>query len=78
MGLADEIDALRPARLNNCGIHRVRELLNDKDREALDVALADRSIPHMVLFRALVKYLPDMKPKAVDRHRRKECRCEPR
>jgi hypothetical protein len=77
MGLLDDIQEQQPYRPPACGVYRVRQILSETDREVLDAALADPNVSHQQLTRALLKHMPDFPTKAVERHRRKECRCDP-
>lgn len=77
MGLLDDINAERPPKVSSCGVFRIWQTLSDPDRKVLRDALTDPTISHATLTRALLKHMPDFPTKAVERHRRGECRCDP-
>jgi hypothetical protein len=61
-----------------CNIAYVLSCMNKADQADLHAALADPTIQHTAIVRALKNRNLPIKPTAVARHRKKECCCEPR
>lgn len=61
-----------------CTIGQLLESMPEADRKDLVVALADPTIQHTAIVRALKNRDYPVKPSAVPRHRKGECSCGPR
>lgn len=77
MSLMDEIAVLNKPRQQGCVVADTRSVLDKQDAAELDAALADVSIQHRAIAKALaargVKIGQD--GKAIARHRKGECSC---
>jgi hypothetical protein len=81
MSLLDDIKAEDRAHGTPCGVQRALEQLDKADRADLLKALADPLIPASNIARALLKRGVLHNKNAGDtitRHRRGDCRCDPR
>jgi len=75
MGLLADIQAEAPSGPDKCSVSILLDALDEADRKDLEAALADGSIPHTAISRALTKRGHDMHDKRVAAHRRGECAC---
>ena len=77
-GLLSDIKTLNEgARPNGCSIHRILTELAPADQADLVSALADPSVMHVAIARALVARGIDINPdgKSIANHRRGQCGC---
>lgn len=73
------IDAFRGAvrpQGPRCTVAQIRAALAPKEREAVDVALADAAITSTAIARVLSEAGHQIKAHVVQGHRRGDCRCE--
>jgi hypothetical protein len=75
MGLLDDIQAESHSGPEQCSVAALIESLTGTDRTDLTAALADPSIPHTAITRALNKRGHNMHEKRVAAHRRGDCAC---
>lgn len=74
-------DALRrehqPQARARCSVLIVAEQLDDADRAALIDAMTDPAISSSSIARALMSIGHSVRQHTINRHRRKDCSCEP-
>ena len=80
MGLAERLDKLEPSAPGlPCGISKILNGLNEKDKTALDVIMSTPSKPSGISNRAIHEILLtegyDIEFASVRLHRSKQCRC---
>lgn len=77
MGLMSEIETLNKPRSQGCVVADILGVLNAEDREDLEAALAEATIQHRAIAKALIGrgYRINPDGKAIGRHRRGECAC---
>ncbi len=77
MSLTEELEALTPARPNNCRVFLVRSQLTPDENLELDGILQEpEKWSSAKVAKVLSKRDPDIKDSAVVRHRAGHCRCE--
>jgi hypothetical protein len=76
VALSDSLDleAIAARKGPRCTVCSVREDMTAEDRDALDAALANKTIPSSVIGRALRREGHSIAESTVRRHRSKECR----
>ena len=77
-GLLNDIQAINAdARPNGCVVARVMESLTEKDKADLVIALADPSVMHVAIARALINRGHDVGAhgKSIASHRKNQCGC---
>ena len=58
-----------------CSVELVRQAMSDGDRQQFDAALADRSVSHARLSRALASIGHKVNQGTIGRHRVGDCKC---
>lgn len=75
MGLLDELKAEEPPPKHLCSVAKVLDAMSKQDAEDLLAAMSDGNIMATSIARVLQRHGHDLKPEAVRRHRKRECRC---
>jgi len=80
MGLSEALAAERNTRPGpRCGVCRLMDNLCEEDRAELDAALADPDFKGAAIARAIkAEGLADFQAQQINRHRRGDCRRDPR
>ena len=76
MGLLDELKKEEPPAKHICGVTKTLETMEKTDSADLLSALNDHGIMATSISRVLQRRGINLKPDAIRRHRKKDCRCE--
>lgn len=76
MSLLAEVAALAVPTRPRCSVGQVAAVLDGADRADLVALLADFQVPGSLISKALLARGHNVKPQAVQRHRRGHCACE--
>jgi hypothetical protein len=75
VGLLDELRSEEPPPKHLCGVTKTVESLDKKDAADLVAAIEDATIMATSISRVLARRGLTLKPDAIRRHRKRECRC---
>ena len=76
MSLLAEVAALAGPTRTRCSVGQAATALDETDRADLVALLADLQVPGSLISKALLARGHNVKPQAVQRHRRGHCACE--
>ena len=75
MNLLEELAAERASRGPDCGVGKVMGTMAPSDQADLEASLAS-IYPSTLISRVLANHGIELKPDALQRHRRGECKCQ--